>query len=112
FPYTTLFRSVDVQERAARQGHALELRHEARREAGGDVEAKRLAGPEVELEGARLLRDRDARQTEDDRLERRGHRARVRDVIAQVRAVVDPRDHEVGLEALDQPEACEADAVH
>jgi hypothetical protein len=44
-------------------------------------------------------------------LERRRDRARVRDVVAEVRAVVDAGHDEVGLEALDQPERGEAHAV-
>ena len=44
-------------------------------------------------------------------LERGGDRARVGDVVAEVGAVVDAGDDQVGLEAVDQPERREADAV-
>ena len=48
---------------------------------------------------------------EHDALQRGGHRARVGDVVAEVRAVVDAGDDQLGLE-LDQPERGEAHAVH
>ena len=49
---------------------------------------------------------------EHDALQRGGDRARVGDVVAQVGAVVDAGDDQVGLEALDQPERGEPHAVH
>ena len=73
--------------------------------------SKRLAEPEVHLARERLLRDGDRRQPEHDALERGGDGARVGDVVAEVGAVVDAGDDQLGLEALDQPERREADAV-
>ena len=58
----------------------------------------------------RLLRDGDGGDAEHDPLERGGDRARVRDVVAQVHAVVDAGDDQVGALA-DEPELGEAHAV-
>ena len=60
--------------------------------------------------GARLLRDRDRRNPEHDALQSGGDRARVGDVVAEVGAVVDPGDDQVGPLA-DQAEVAEAHAV-
>src|SRR3712207_8973032 len=46
--------------------------------------------------------DGDAGDPDHDPLERRRHRPRVRDVVAQVLAVVDPGNHEVGLERSEE----------
>ena len=83
-----------------------------RGERGGVREVERAAEPEVHLPARGLLGDGDARDAEHDALQRGRHRARVGDVVAQVGAVVDAGDDQVGLEALDQPERGEPDAVH
>ena len=75
------------------------------------LEVESGAGAKVEIERRRVLRDRDPRQSQHDRLERGRHRARVGDVVAEVRAVVDAGDDELGLEALDQPQPGQAHAV-
>ena len=105
-------RDVDVQQRALGQRHLVELVDDPRDEVGGDAEVELVAEAEVHLAARRLLGDGDARQAEDDALERRGDRPRVGDVVAEVGAVVDARDDDVGLEALDQPELGQAHAVH
>ena len=105
-PGTLMFSSVPAGKR-----RVLELGDQARRERRRHREVEGRPDPEVELAGARLLRDRDPGQPEHDRLERRGHRARVSDVVAEVRAVVDPRHDQLGLEALDQPQVGQAHAV-
>jgi hypothetical protein len=64
------------------------------------------------LPSRRLLRDREARDPQHDALEGCGDGAGVGDVVAEVGAVVDPRDDEVGLKAVDQAEGREAHAVH
>ena len=79
--------------------------------AAAASKSKRLAEPEVHLARVRLLRDGDRPAAEHDALERRRDRARVGDVVAEVGAVVDAGDDQVGLEALDQPERGEAHAV-
>ena len=82
---------------------------------------KRAAALEVELArrgGSRARaratagRRRSPGSAEHDALERGGDRAGVGDVVAEVGAVVDPRDDQLGLEALDQAELGEAHAVH
>ena len=104
-------REVDVQQRAARQRHVLDLLDHPRRERGGGLELELLAEPEVHLARRRLLRDGDAGQAEHDALQRGRDRTRVGDVVAEVGAVVDARDDQLGREALDQPERREAHAV-
>ena len=104
-------RNVDVEQRARGQGHLVEalddVGDELRR--GGEVELAPEA--EVHLACGGLLRDREGRQPEDHALQRRGHRPGVRDVVAEVRTVVDPGDDRLGLEALDQPELGQPHAV-
>jgi hypothetical protein len=104
-------RHVDVEQRALGERHVVELLDHARGELGGDVERELAAEAEVHLAGGGLLGDRDAGDAEQERLERGRDRAAVRDVVAEVRAVVDAGDDEIGLEALDQAELGEADAV-
>ena len=101
-------RDVDVEQRRRRQRHVLDALHQPRDEIGGDLEAEAAVEAVVERSRAGLLGDGDRRQPEHDALQRRGDGARVGDVVAEVRAVVDPRDDEVGLEVLDQPEAAPA----
>ena len=87
------------------QRDVLELLDDPRRRtraAVAEVEARRRAGSPSPARG--LLGDRDRRQPEHDALERGRDRARVGDVVAEVGAVVDAGDDQVGLEALDQPE--------
>ena len=69
------------------------------------------AEAEVHLAVGRLLGDGDRRHAEHEPLERGRDGARVGDVVAEVRAVVDARDDQVGPEALDQAERREAHAV-
>ena len=104
-------RDVDVEQRALGERHVVELVHDARDELGGDLEVELAAEAEVHLAGRRLLGDGDARDPEDDPLERGGDRPGVRDVVAEVGAVVDPGHDDVGLEAVDEPELGEPDAV-
>ncbi len=79
--------------------------------AAAFVEVELVAEPEVHLAPQRLLRDGDAGDPEHDALERGGDRPRVGDVIAEVGAVVDPGDDQVGLEIVDQAERGEPHAV-
>ena len=104
-------RDVDVEQRARRERDVVELVDDARDEVGRDVEREAAAEAEVHLARGRLLGDGDPRDAEHDPLERRGDGARVGDVVAEVRAVVDAGDDDVGLEALDEPELREPDAV-
>jgi hypothetical protein len=60
---------------------------------------------------ADLLGDRHGGQAEDHALERGGDRAGVRDVVPEVRAVVDAAHDQLGREALHQAEGGEAHAV-
>ncbi len=102
---------VDVQQRPLGQRDALQILDEPRRErrGGKEVELGRLA--EVELERGRLLRDRDARKPQHDRLERRRDGAGVGDVIADVGAVVDAGDDHLRPPVLHQTEVREPHAV-
>ena len=102
--------AVDVQERRGGQrlGAQSPTSWAPNRAADGEVEA--AAGEKAHLAGGRLLRDRDRRDAQDDALQRRRHGSRIGDVVAQVRAVVDPGDDQVGAFA-DQAEVAEADAV-
>ena len=78
-----------------------EGRHGAEVEAAADVAHAAAGG---------LLGDRNRGDAEDDSLEGGGDRARVGDVVAEVGAVVDPGDDQVGPVA-DQAQLGEADAV-
>jgi hypothetical protein len=102
---------VDVQQRAARERHLLDLGHQPRDERGRQLEVERAPEAEVQLPRARLLRYGDARQAEQQRLERRRDGAGVGDVVAEVEPVVDAGDDELRLEVLDQAEMREAHAV-
>ena len=82
-----------------------------RDERRGDIEREATVEAEVERPRARLLGDGDRRHPEHDALERRGDGAGVGDVVAEVRAVVDARDDEVGAEVGDQPESGKPHAV-
>ena len=95
---------VDVEQRALGQRHVVDLLHEPRGERGGGVEVEAVAEAEVHLARVGLLGDRDPGEAEDDALQRRGDGARVGDVVAEVGAVVDAGDDQVGGEAVDQPE--------
>ena len=110
----------DLEERLARfctwsraivTAVLLELVHDAGGELGGDLEVELAAQAEVHLAGGRLLGDGDARDAEDDPLERGGDGPGVRDVVAEVRAVVDAGHDDLGVEAVDEPELGEPDAV-
>jgi hypothetical protein len=96
---------------ARRQRHILELGHQARGERGRHLELEPGPDPEVELQRARLLGYGNSRKPQHDRLQRGGNGPGVRDVVAQVRTVVDPGDHQLGLESLDQTEVREPHAV-
>ena len=104
-------REVDVEQRALRQRHVVDLLHQPRGERGGGLEVEDAAEAEVHLAGVGLLGDGDAGDAEDHALERGRHRAGVGDVVAEVGPVVDAGDDQVGREAVDQPERGEADAV-
>ena len=93
-------------------GEASYARDETGRERRRHAEVESGPDPEVELARARLLRHRDSREAEHDRLERGRHRARIGDVVPEVRAVVDAGHDQLGLEPLDQPEVCQTHAVH
>ena len=100
---------VDVDQR--RLGHRLGAQpvDQAGGELGGDGEVE--AAADVAHAAARgLLREGDRGDAEDDPLERRGDRARIGDVVAEVGAVVDPGDDQVGPAAA-EAELGEADAV-
>ena len=86
---------------AARPAAAAKARGDAEVEAAADVAHAAARG---------LLGDRHRRDAEDDPLEGRGDGARVGDVVAEVGAVVDPGDDQVGP-AAEQPQLGEADAV-
>ena len=93
---------VDVDELAGRQARA---RGCCARRSVAACAGEREVGMLVVL-----LRDRERRAAVDDRLHRRADRARVRDVVAEVRAVVDARRDEV--EAVPEvAEEREADRV-
>ena len=79
------------------------------REGGGDAEVEAAADVAHAAAGG-LLGEGDRGDAEDDPLERRGDGARVGDVVAEVGAVVDPGDDQVGA-AADQAQLGEADAV-
>ena len=106
-------RAVDVQQRPGRQRHVVDLVDEARDERArrGRTRTRGRRGSPSRRRG-RLLGDRDRRQPEQDALERRGDRAGVRDVVAEVHPVVHARDDELGLEAVDEAERREPHAVH
>jgi len=104
--------NVDIDQRAVRQLHLLDALDPARHEGRRHVEAEAAIETVVQRPRARLLRDGDRRQPQYHSLERRCDGARVGDVIAEVGAVVDAGDDQVGGEALDQAEAGEAHAVH
>src|SRR6201999_823325 len=88
-------RCVHVQQRADGDLDVLELLDEPRGERGREVEGEDVVGAEVAV-AVRVLRDGDRRDAEHDALERGRHRARVGDVVAQVHAVVDAGDDQVG----------------
>ena len=109
-------RDVDVQQRAraaAARPRARSTMRAMKRAARS--KSKLAAEAEVHLARRRLLRDGDRRQPEHDALERRRDRARVGDVVAEVRAVVDagrrsararsPRPGRAGRSARSRP-AC------
>ena len=58
-----------------------------------------------------LLGDGEAREAEDQAFDRGGHGPRVGDVVAEVRAVVDAGDHDLGPEAVHEAQVRQADAV-
>src|SRR4051794_23283197 len=88
--------AVDVEQRALGQPQRLELLDEPRGERGGLGEVELVAEAEVHLAGLRLLRDGNAGHAQNHTLERGRHGARVGDVVAQVRAVVDAGDDQLG----------------
>ncbi len=101
--------AVDVDQRRRR--------HRLRRQPADQLGCERRGDAEVELAAdvahaaaGGLLGDRHRRDAEHDPLEGSGDGARIGDVVAEVGAVVDPRDDQVGT-APDQPELGEADAV-
>jgi hypothetical protein len=105
--------TVHVQERARRHGHVLELLDHPGHEGGGLLEVLALPGPappEVDHALLGLLRDGDRRDTQHHSLQCGRNRARVGDVVAEVRAVVDAGHDQLGLE-LDQAQGREANAV-
>ena len=99
-PGTLMFSSVP-----ARQRHVVELGDDPR----GEV-ARRASKLNSRPKRKSISRSVDCCETaiagmpEHDALERRGDRAGVGDVVAQVRAVVDAGDDQLGLEVLDQAE--------
>ena len=105
-------RAVDVDQRVVGDRVLRDAAHQLGGERGRDLEVELAAEAEVHLPRARLLRDRDRRDAEHDPLERGGHGPRVGDVVAEVGAVVDPRDDQVGLLLAGQAEVGEPDAVH
>ena len=101
---------VHVQQRLRGQGRAGQHPNQLGPDPGGDGEVEAPARKESHLLRASLLGDGDRRNPEHDPLERGGDRPRVGDVVAQVGAVVDARDDQVGPFAH-QAEIGEADAV-
>ena len=95
-----------------RQRDLLDALHQPRHEGGGHLEAEAAVEAVVQRARARLLGDGDRGQAQHDPLQRRRHGAGVGDVVAEVGAVVDAGDDQVGGEALDQAEARQAHAVH
>ena len=89
---------VDVQQRALGQRQDLQALHQPRDEARREIEVKAAVVAVVQGATARLLGDRDTGDAEHDALERRRDGARIGDVIAEVGAVVDARDHQGRLE--------------
>ena len=79
-------RYVDVDQLARRQAVFQDVARDRGRRPGREGEIGVLVV---------LLRDRECRAVVDDRLHRRADRARVGDVVTQVRAVVDPGRDEV-----------------
>ena len=101
--------AVDVDQRCLRHRLGEQRADQLRREGGGDGEVE--AAADVAHAAARgLLGDGDRGDAEDDPLQGRGDGPRVGDVVAEVGAVVDPGDDQVGAVA-DQAELGEADAV-
>ena len=94
-------RDVDVDELAARQALGQDVAGHDRRGVAGEREVGMLVV---------LLRDRECRAVVDDRFHRRADGARVRDVVAEVRAVVDARGDEVEA-MLEVAEEGQADRV-
>ena len=90
-------------------GSVEQVPHQLGREGGDGAEVE--AAADVAHAAARgLLREGNGRDAEDDSLEGGGDRARVGDVVAEVGAVVDPGDDQVGPVA-DQAQLGEAHAV-
>ena len=104
-------RHVDVEQRALGQRHVVDLLHQPRGERRGGVEVEAVAEPEVHLAALDCCETAIAGDAEDDALQRGGDGARVGDVVAEVGAVVDAGDDQVGGEAVDQPQRGEAHAV-
>ena len=107
-------RAVHVQQRALGHRHLGHLLDHARHERGGLLEVRALPvvrNPRVEPAVEGLLRGGDGGDAEHNALERRGHGARVGDVVAEVGAVVDAGDDQLRLE-LQKAEPGEAHAVH
>ncbi len=102
-------RVVDVDQGRLRHPFAGQARHELRREGGPRIEVEAPADVAHAPAGG-LLGERHGGNAEDDPLQRRRDRPRVGDVVAEVGAVVDPGDDQVGAIA-DQAQLGEADAV-
>ena len=101
--------AVDVDQRPRRHRLGDQLADDLAADRGRHREVELAAGV-AHATDARLLGDGDGGQPEHQPLERRRHGARVGDVVAEVGAVVDPRDDQVGTLA-EQAEVGEAHAV-
>src|SRR5207342_2434176 len=101
--------AVDVDQGRLRHPLTGQPRHQLRREGGGDLEVE-AAADVAHTAGRGLLGEDDGGDAEHDPLQRRRHRARVGDVVAEVGAVVDAGDDQVRA-AADQAQLGEADAV-
>ena len=88
-PFGCPGRDVEAQERLRREplAHRFDQRGDRRRRRGGVAEVVRARRA--------LQRHGDARHAEERPFERARHRPRIRHVVAEVVALVDPRDDEI-----------------
>ena len=103
---------VDVEQRARPAAARSRDRATSRAvKAAAASKSKRWRRRKSSSSAARLLRDGDPGHAEHDRLERGRDRARVGDVVTDVRAVVDAGDDQLRLPVVDQAEVRQPHAV-
>ena len=84
-------RHVDVEERELRDAVLEHLLRDDRGRARRGAKLEFIAPVEI------LCRHGDCRNPEQRALERTGHRARIRHIVAEIPSLVDARDDEIGL---------------